>query len=169
MNMSKQLTAMQHQLSAGQKDSMFKCGSAAVVAAFLVVTAAGCGSTEDPRGVRVPVDGYVTLDGDMLPMGRIVFVADGGKGEVKATAMITDGAFRFTTENGPFEGDARVEIYPVEMELEEFESARNGDTTRKVDFTKVHIPDRYNKNSKLTATVTSDGDQNLYSFDLTSD
>lgn len=137
--------------------------------ACLLLVLAGCGGSEvDTRGVRVAADGLVTLDGEMLKMGRIVFITNQGQGEVKASAMIKDGAFSFTKENGPLEGEARVEIHPVQLDLEEFEQTRGEDITKKVDITQIDIPAVYNTNSTLTAEVESENDGTLFTFDLKS-
>ncbi|MEP3482125.1 MAG: hypothetical protein ABJZ55_22970 [Fuerstiella sp.] len=60
-----------------------------------------------------------------------------------AAASISNGFDAFAIENGPIAGIARVDVYPEEIELEEFESARNKRTTRKTGFTKIQIPARY--------------------------
>ena len=127
----------------------------------------GCGGVEDQRGVRVAGEGFVTIDGAPLDMGRIILITDQGNGEVKASAMIQDGAYSFTEESGPLEGQARVEIYPVEMELEDFETQRGGDPKKKVDFTRTDVPARYNVKSDLSATISAeDGIAPLF-FELT--
>lgn len=134
----------------------------------LVVSVSGCGEPALPtRGVRVGGSGMVTLDGELLQQGRIVMIMDQGNGEVKAAAMIRDGAFEFTEESGPLEGKARVEIYPVGVELEEFESQRGGDFTRPVDFTRVEIPVKYNVKSELIAEVSAEEGIFPLTFELT--
>lgn len=137
-------------------------------AALACLLLMGCSHSEnETRGIRVAVEGLVTLDDENLPAGRIVFVCDQGAGEVKATASITNGFYAFNTENGPIAGTARVEIYPEEIELEEFESVRNQRTTSKMSFTKIQIPAKYNTRSILSADVQSDSESNLISFDMT--
>lgn len=136
---------------------------------ILCVAAMGCSSDrEETRGNRVPVDGIITLDGTHLEAGRIVFITNQGSGEVKATASVVKGYYGFDVENGPLTGQARVEIYPQEMELEQFESARDGDPSQRIDFIPVRIPAKYNVRSTLTAEVQSDAENNLIRFDLLS-
>ena len=136
---------------------------------LLVCVLAGCGGkVEDTRGVRVARQGTVTLDGQPLQYARVVFISDQGSGAVKASAMVEDGSFTFTEENGPLEGTARVEIYPVEMELEDFETQRGGDARKRIDVTRIDIPPRYNVRSELTAEISGDGVIQPASFDLKS-
>lgn len=127
----------------------------------------GCGSDATTRGVRVPVDGAVRVDGEPLAAGRIVYMTDQGAGQVKATAAIVNGFYSFTEENGPLAGQARVEIYAQEMELEEFESVRDGDHSKMVNVVKVHIPAKYNTHSELTVNVQPEAESNLFQFELT--
>ena len=133
---------------------------------FSILLIAGCAdSSVDERGDRVAVSGKVTLDGQPLSRARIIFVSDQGKGKVKSSALIEDGAFSITKENGPLPGSARVEIHPELAELEEFEGERAGDETTFVDTKRVDIPAEYNFRSKLTADVGNE-DSNAFTFDL---
>lgn len=111
--------------------------------------------------------GLVTLDGEPLPMGRIVMVSDQGNGKVKAAADIVDGVFSFDEESGPLEGDVRVEIHAVQMELEDFESQR-AENPGRLEYSRVTIPAAYNVNSTLTANVSSEGGIVPVNFDLVS-
>ena len=144
------------------------CCCRIVCAVVLVgITAAGCGGgRQDARGIRVAVNGSVTLDGELLPAGRINFITDQGEGKVKATAEIVDGWYTFTDQNGPLEGKARVEVRPMEMELEQFEAARDGDVGKRVDVAQFDIPAEYNIRSKLTATISADAEKNYLNFEL---
>lgn len=136
---------------------------------LLSASVVGCGDGDvSARGVRVAGEGFVTLDGDTLEMGRIMLITNQGQGEVKASAMVHQGVFTFTEESGPLEGEARVEIYPVEMELEDFEAQRGGDPQKKVDVTRIDIPAKYNVRSKLTANVSAEAGIEPLIFELTS-
>ena len=131
---------------------------------------AGCGaSVEDPRGTRVAAEGTVKLDGAELAAGRIVFLSNQGEGTVKATALVEQGRYSFDEDNGPLPGTARVEIYPIEMDLEEFEKTRGGDATQRVPLSDVWIPARYNTHSTLTAEVGTDAEENVDTFALQTD
>lgn len=136
----------------------------------LAMLLAGCGaSVDDPRGMRVAAEGTVSLDGAELPAGRIVFLSNQGEGTVKATALVEQGRYSFDEDNGPLPGTARVEIYPIEMDLEEFEKTRGGDATQRLPLTDVWIPARYNTHSTLTAEVGTDVEENVYTFALEAD
>lgn len=136
---------------------------------LLIISIAGCGNNSgDPRGIRYSATGRVLLDQQPLPQGRIVLVCNPGECSVKAITAISEGRFEFTESNGPLEGEARVEIYPAELELEQFESARGTAPGRKVDVTPLRIPARYNVRSALTVQVSPNPEQNQYTFELTS-
>lgn len=133
---------------------------------FLLAGLAGCGGTEvDRRGQRVGVSGEVTLDGQPLSNARIVFITDDGEGAVKASGLIQDGAYSIAADQGPLASSARVEIAPELIELEALEIAKNGDRYRKVDIRPVAIPNRYNRQSDLTAQLSSE-QENIFRYEL---
>jgi len=138
--------------------------------ALLIVTGvslSGCGVEVDERGQRVEVSGQVTIDGQPLKKGRIVFVSDEGAGAVKATALIQDGTYLIDEQTGPVASTARVEIHPEILELGELEVARGGDRFKKIDVRPIVIPHRYNTRSELTAEISESGD-NAFNFELAS-
>lgn len=137
-----------------------------ILVLFLTVCLAGCGGAEvDQRGHRVGVSGEVTLDGQPLSNARIIFVTDEGEGMVKASGLIEDGVYSIDAGQGPLAGSARVEITPELMELEVFESAKNGDRHKKVETRAVVIPGKYNRQSQLTAQLSSDK-ENVFRYEL---
>ncbi|APZ96510.1 hypothetical protein [Fuerstiella marisgermanici] len=136
------------------------------VGLFCVTTLGFGDAREDSRGVRVAVDGSVTLNGELLPAGRIIFITDQGDGQVKAAAEIVNGWYSFTDQNGPLKGEARVEIHPVGLELEQFEATRDGNVRKRIDVTPMDIPTKYNVRSKLTATISADSTENYVNFEL---
>ena len=134
-----------------------------------VLAIAGCGGSSDTRGERMPASGYVTVDSEPLQRGRIVFLCDQGDGQLKATATVMGGVFRFTKKTGPLTGTARVEVYPAELELEELEMLKKKDPGDGFDYVKVEIPAKFNTASTLTADVkevAEDSNKNLYTFNL---
>lgn len=145
-----------------------ECLSVLVV---LTAFAVGCGgSGEDPRGQRVAVWGTVTMDGEPLPGGRIVFESNQGSGQVKAIATIANGEFEFDARNGPLAGKATVRIFSREPELEEFDAALQGDAKAAEMIELGTIPPRYNSESQLQAEIVSDGGESKpLSFELTSE
>ena len=122
---------------------------------------ADCGESHDPRGVRYPVTGTVTLDGKPLSGVQIVFLYEGKNGAMNAVRTIADGSFSLSEIDGPLAGNWRVEIVAQMKDLEEFEAACDGDVNKEVDTTVVAIPHRYNTKSELTAETKSEGENKL--------
>lgn len=145
---------------------MQQVSRSSILMLFLTVCLTGCGGAEsDQRGQRVGVSGEVTLDGEPLSNARIVFITDNGEGTVKASGLIDDGIYSIDAGQGPLIGSARVEITPELMELEVFEAAKNGDRHKKVETRPVVIPAKYNRQSQLTAQLSSDK-ENVFRYDL---
>jgi len=137
---------------------------------MMVTVVCGCSSGEpDARGRRAAARGTVLIDGEVLEAGKIRFVCDGPRGQVKAVAQIYYGQYRFDETNGPLQGTAKVEILPQEIELEEFEARRDQNPAVVPEFRKVAIPARYNVKSTLTAQVSADVSRNVFDFDLESE
>ncbi len=136
---------------------------------FIAACLPGCGRMpDDARGVRTSVSGTVMLNDAPLSNARIVFICESPGGQLKASALVNNGLFFFPEDAGPLPGTARVEIYPVELELEELEAQRQQDPKTEIDLTPVDIPPNYNIRSTLTAEVKADSDQNVFSFELSS-
>ena len=120
----------------------------------------GCGGSSDRRSLC----GTVTFDGEPLPEGSIEFIpAPGTKGPV-AGGKITDGKFTVDSNKGTFDGTFRVEITAVRKT-----GRKKMDRTinKQIDETQQYIPSRYNRQSGLTADVSSGG-SNEFHFELTS-
>ena len=122
---------------------------------------ADCGESHDPRGVRYPVTGTVTLDGKPLSGVQIVFLCEGKNGAMNAVRTIADGSFSLSEIDGPLAGTWRVKIVAQMIDLEEFEAARDRDVNKDVDTNVVVIPHRYNTNSELIAEIKSEGENKL--------
>lgn len=119
----------------------------------------GCGDAPPPvQSVSgtVPVAGFVTLDGQPLPRGRIVFIDTDRKPPEMFLASIEGG--KFESEAPP--GDLRVEIRSFELP----DPGVAVDATGR--FPQI-IPAQYNEKSKLSAEVTAVG-SNKFSFALES-
>lgn len=140
------------------------CGTLLITGAVFL---SGCGAEVDERGQRVGVSGQVTIDGQPLTRGRIVFIGDEGAGAVKATALIENGSYSIDEKRGPLASSARVEIHPELLELGELEVIRSGDRFRKIDIRPIAIPPRYNTRSELAAQISEDG-ENAFNFELAS-
>ncbi len=122
----------------------------------------GCGGSDVDR---VGVSGTVTLDGQPLESGAILFLP---KGEgPSAGTQIENGRFSIARSDGPSPGEYRAEI----------RSFRDtGEMIPDDDFpgqlTEVRqqiIPARYNESSELEVTFSADRGQEELPFELQSD
>jgi hypothetical protein len=78
-----------------------------LLAAFLVVLAIGCGRTDFNRGA---MRGKVTLDGQPVERGSILFLSTGGEKRTASSTDITNGEYQIPLAIGPAVGNNRVEI-----------------------------------------------------------
>ena len=121
---------------------------------------ASCG----PQSDRSSLEGTVTLNGQPLAEGRIALRPLPGTRGPTAGGKITNGTFAILPEQGTLAGTFRVEITA---------SRKTGKQTKDemlgilVDDYERTIPDRYNRQSELTAEVTEDG-PNHFEFTLSS-
>ena len=134
---------------------------AVVIAASLV---AGCGEkSHGPE--RAAIHGHVTLDGQDISVGSIVFTpAAGSKGQ-PAGGAIQDGKYAIKAELGPTLGPQSVEIRSERKTGKKIQAAMR-DKGEQMDETVEAIPAQYNQRTILTYEVKS-GD-NERDFDLKS-
>ena len=123
---------------------------------LLVLMAAGCGG--DPLG-RQAIDGSVTLDGTPLSHGNVRFEPQTVESPISAGAVIDAGKFRIGRERGLPPGVYRVSISCPQMQSAIDQQTDAGGQAQEL------VPERYNRNTELTATVTSDG-TNMFQFEL---
>src|SRR5690606_8439845 len=117
----------------------------------------GCGESDTLK--RVPVSGTVTLDGEPLPKGEIVFRPASGAGT-------TDGG---QIENGSFSievtpGSKSVEITAwreIPGSHEQLESGESGSSREQ------YVPPEYNEKTTLTADIPESGLDSPLTFELT--
>ena len=137
------------------------CGrrTLAALALFLAVLClAGCGS-----GGRVPIQGSIAYDGTPVEEGTITFLAlDGGGVDSNAGGDIKDGKYSINAERGPKPGKYKVEVYWNKKTGKMV--ATPGDSSVKMPETKQMLPPKYNKQTELTADITSG--RNTKNFDL---
>ena len=134
----------------------------------LLISLVGCSPSSD----RHSLTGTVTLDGEPLSQGSIVFFPQPGTPGPSAGGHIVDGRFSIAPEGGTMAGTFRVEITAsrktgrqivdptLKMMNPDAESAM-------IDQTEQYIPPRYNKQSELTAEVRKSGSNN-FEFELMS-
>jgi hypothetical protein len=142
-------------------------GFRAVLAALLTVLAAGCGAAEEPLS-RVPVTGDVTLNGQPLKSGVILFVPDQATAGPAAMAVITDGKYELSETEGPIFGHHRVEIEAtsfLDFELDDEQAYAAYATAGGAPIANNPIPANYNRQSTLSAEVTSE-DGHEFDYDL---
>ena len=127
-----------------------------LAAAMLII--AGCG-----RGAgRLPIEGAVTVDGQPLEAGYIVFFPEGPGGGPSAGAEVVDGRYRIGAAGGAFAGTFRVEITASRktdaLVYDEFSG-------QQVAEYRQFLPARYNTQTELRAEVTPGG-PNRFDFEL---
>lgn len=129
---------------------------AAVILLGLLVT--GCGGS----GEGMSVKGKVSLDGQAVDAGSIVFLPSGGAGS-KASAAIEQGQYTVPPEEGLKPGTYRVELSWFKPTGRKIESSDPGIM---MDETREAFPAKFNTHSTLTAEITSG--ENVKDFELSS-
>ena len=134
------------------------------VVAILAAAAAGCGQS-DP--VRAPIQGKVTVGGQPLAAGRILFTPAAPNQGPATSARIEAGEYKIAKADGPVVGKNRVEVeadlnlgFPID---DEAAFARRGGKPLPPN----PIPPHFNSQSTLTAEVKA-GEQNTYDITIPS-
>lgn len=136
----------------------------ALVSRLLTICAAftaGCGGGESLN--RVPMSGTVFTTGTALKAGTIRFVPIGETKGPTAVSAVIDGAYAFTTEDGPVPGTYRVEVVPSGFlgfdpgDQEAAERAMKAGMKKPVS----PVPPGYGAESPLKAEVAAGGAQGL--------
>jgi hypothetical protein len=73
------------------------------------------GCSEGTSLTRVPITGKVQVDGAPLTQGSIFFEPSSGHSGPAALTSVYDGAFSFSTENGPTPGKHTVRITATKL------------------------------------------------------
>jgi hypothetical protein len=125
----------------------------------MVIGCAGGGGDDKPRE---PVSGTVSMDGQPLPAGVILFAPAGGAGEslASATGKIENGQFSIPRDQGPVPGKYKVTISHtdepegrVKIELKK--------PGKKTSGPKELIPAKYNAQTTLSAEIPKGGKSDL--------
>ena len=139
-----------------QRCKEFALFSAVVVSAF----AAGCGRSAGEG--RILVAGHVHFDGQPVAVGQIRFIpAEGTSGPITVTA-IKNGRYTTQASSGVPHGTHRVEI--TAYDAEEYANAPRGPGNPPV---RQLLPDKFNRQSTLTATFAAGSASAGQDFDLT--
>ena len=119
------------------------------VCAWVLLSLTGCGDSSD----RQSLEGTVTFNGVPLAEGQITFVPQRGTKGPTAGGTITEGHFSISPEGGTFTGTFRVEITARRKTGKQVKD-RMGQMR---DGIEQFLPERYNRQSELTAEVTESG------------
>ncbi len=146
-------------------------GTIAVVAVALVLST-GCGGGTSYEGAeRAAVSGSVTLDGEPLPYGSILFL---GQGENRmASGVIQDGSYAITEAQGPnlgeytvqISGSAEAPLEPLDGDEDEEDEDENAPDPDEADTGPEIVPAQYNEDSTLKVTITAG--ENTYDVPMT--
>jgi hypothetical protein len=117
----------------------------ALITVFSVTLGIGC---KDKGPPPAEVTGVVEYDGQPVPTGMVLFLSPGGGSE--AGGAITDGRYHVYPESKLMPGTYRVEIRWPKPTGEKVQQGY-----MMVDERKEGLPEKYNANSELTATVKS--------------
>ena len=135
-------------------------GPAAAALAVAVLLNSGCGTSDGLT--RGPVKGRVTVGGQPLAKGRILFLPVAPNQGPIASTKIVDGEYSLSHREGPVAGINRVEV-EVEAELDlgfaiddEAAFARRGGRPLPPN----PIPPAFNRNSTLVIEINPD-DENV--------
>ena len=139
---------------------LFTRHSFIVFAALLV--AAGCGKTGGlDRGA---VEGRVTLDGQEIVEGSIIFTPTGDTKGMVAGGIIQNGHYQIAASRGPVVGKNRVAIHASRKTGHKVQSAMAEPGTMTDEIVEA-VPLRYNANSTLDRDIAAG--KNTLDFELT--
>ncbi len=138
-----------------------------LLVATALVAIVGCSGGGDKYD-RLPFSGTVTLDGQPLASGYVIFVPKSGQ-PTQSTAMIKGGKFEVPKNAGTVAGKYTVAIFagvgapagkaePGTPEAEAEMAAQKNKGER--------VPRKYNVDSTLTVEIEP-GKENVFPFDLT--
>jgi hypothetical protein len=154
------LDAMPHQSSSSALDP--RRFSLLVPAGMIVFLAATIGCDSGDGLNRQAISGTVTLDGQPLSGGNILFEPASNESGTAVGATIRNGAFAIARKQGPVPGPYRVRIYASSAIQA---PPIDGQTERTPRPMVERLPRRYNTQSELNAVIIA-GRANHHRFDL---
>jgi hypothetical protein len=130
--------------------------------ALALVCSTGCGGDGLPRA---PIAGQVTIGGQPLASGRILFMPLAPNEGPTVSAPIVAGEYALSRTQGPIAGQNRVEV-EANLDLgfaidDEAAFARRGGRPLPPN----PVPAEFNRNSKLTVEVKP-GEENTYNVTI---
>ena len=134
------------------------------VAILGLVLASGCGSGQKLPGQVIA--GSVTVDGQPLKTGLIIFQPTQGTSGPTATAKVTDGHFETTQELGPWPGKFLVKIESISPEIAAIAAGKSphpSPTEKREPHREIDA--RFNRNSQITIDVI-EGNNPPLTFDV---
>lgn len=131
--------------------------------AVLGLLMTGCGGPSSSANIRGAVKGKVTLDGEPVPQGSILFLPQEGTKGPAGGGTIKDGVYDLKVEQGAAIGKNRVEINAPRKTGKQISSQ---DGQKQIDEVEESIPAKYNKKSILEEDVQKG--TNEFNFDLES-
>lgn len=136
----------------------------AVIVYGILWAVMGCGGLQ-----RAAVEGEVTVNGEPLPEGTIVFVGLDGTAP-SAGAAIVDGAYAVPAAQGPVAGDYQVQVRAFRRTGRRVWDGMGDERASSlakhmVEEMEAFVPARYNDQSELRTTITA-GKVNLYDIHL---
>ncbi len=130
----------------------------------VLLAAAGCGSGDNLN--RQVVEGTVTLDGKPLEKGTIRLSPASSQVGTDVSTEITNGNYYFSKSDGPVPGSYKVQINSIETPNFQPPAGKTpGEFV--IPPAKQNIPEKYNVNTVLTATVKA-GQSEPIDFPLSS-
>ena len=134
----------------------------AITLLSITAAAAGCGNSGP---TRAPIRGKVTVAGQPLAAGRILFTPISPNQGPATSAVVTAGEYEIPEEDGPVVGANRVEV-EAELNLgfaidDEAAFAKRGGKPLPPN----PIPPRFNRESQLVVEVKA-GEENSYDISI---
>ncbi len=132
------------------------------VAIFSWALIVGCGGGASPVGVT----GVVTLDGQPVPEGRIVFDPVAKHEGQRRDVAIVDGRFELPSQEGLLPDlEFQIDIKGFRETGRKYPNANMGAS---YDEFEQYIPSQYNTASTLRVVTSRNEDENQLTFDLVS-
>lgn len=133
-----------------------------VLVSLIIVFLLGC-EAKNELG-RLPVSGKISLNGELLQKGTILFAPEQPSG-VSSGTDIVDGSYSIAEHQGLTPGTYVVRIYAADEEGEDVEPQLPGPG---IKTKRERIPPRYNLRSELKLVVEATQDEAVFELDMES-